>query len=339
MAFPNAVFLDTSVLAGQQYNFASAALSSFTPVAAKHKLTLLLPDPTEREIHRQIDERSREALAALDSARRRAPFLAKWKHFPAAVAEARANWEVRGVALKELDAFLKQFVVQKLGYDDVDVAEIMRWYDKAIPPFGNGKKRKEFPDAFAIACLAAYADKHGTYVAVVSEDPDFQLACKRYASLLHFRSLPALTELLLGDQSKVEALRSAILSAPHKLEEAIATAVAELPMVHLDADYEIDDSNISSVYIADLRVVALGSAECTVTFEAEVEVESHIIWNEWHRDEEDRTTERKWVLTSRTMSGSAKLAIDPSTLNVLEITVLSLDQEHLEIHDTPGRLW
>jgi hypothetical protein len=82
MSVPTAVFLDTSVLAGQQYNFNSTAFASFIAVAKEKKLPLLLPDPTKREIMRQIAERSVAALRALEEARRRAPFLMKWQHFP-----------------------------------------------------------------------------------------------------------------------------------------------------------------------------------------------------------------------------------------------------------------
>jgi hypothetical protein len=77
VSLPKAVFLDTSVFAGQQYNYASAILVSFIPVAQNAELLLLLPDPTEREVARQIKERASAALKALEDARRKAPFLSK----------------------------------------------------------------------------------------------------------------------------------------------------------------------------------------------------------------------------------------------------------------------
>jgi hypothetical protein len=48
MSIPTAVFLDTSILDGQQYNFESTALSTFVPVCKDLGLTLLLPEPTEK---------------------------------------------------------------------------------------------------------------------------------------------------------------------------------------------------------------------------------------------------------------------------------------------------
>lgn len=82
MSVPKAVFLDTSILDGQQYNFTSTAFETFAAACSQRGITLLLPEPTELEIKTHIKSRSLEALAALDEARRKAPFLAKWKGLP-----------------------------------------------------------------------------------------------------------------------------------------------------------------------------------------------------------------------------------------------------------------
>lgn len=50
MAIPTAVFLDTSVLDSQQYDFQSIALSTFVPACVKRGVKLLLPDPTPQRL-------------------------------------------------------------------------------------------------------------------------------------------------------------------------------------------------------------------------------------------------------------------------------------------------
>jgi hypothetical protein len=117
MSIPTVVFLDTSVLAGQQFNFASTAFMTFVPAAKKAGLKLVLPDPTEREVKRQIKERSQEALDALELARKRAPFLEKWTSFPKKSFPSVDTWEVTRVATDEWNAFLSQFSVVRLGYE------------------------------------------------------------------------------------------------------------------------------------------------------------------------------------------------------------------------------
>ena len=136
MSIPTAAFLDTSIFDGQNYNYESTALSTFVPACTKRGVRLLLPEPTELEIKRHIKERSTDALAALSEARRKAPFLAKWPGLPPPTAKSEAveRFQVYGIALREWQAFLKQFDVVPLGYDELDVKKVMRWYDNIEAP-------------------------------------------------------------------------------------------------------------------------------------------------------------------------------------------------------------
>ena len=111
MSIPTAVFLDTSVLDGQSYNFSSTALATFVPACKNRNLKLLLPDPTEREIKRHMAELSEEAVGLVEKARRTAPFLAKWKGFPPR--DSRKG-EVAQVTAGEWSSFLNQFEVVRL---------------------------------------------------------------------------------------------------------------------------------------------------------------------------------------------------------------------------------
>jgi hypothetical protein len=339
MSLPTAVFLDTSVLAGQQYNFASTALSTFIPLAKTHSLKLLLPEPTESEIVRQIRERSREALKALEDARRRAPFLSKWKHFPPKATSYMTDWEVMRIATAEWQEFLKNFNLVKLDYSAVNLKTVMHWYDRVTPPFREGKKRKEFPDAFAIAIVEAHARKTGDTIAVVSEDTDIKLACDRFSSLLYFKSLPALTELLLSDSAKLDSIRKSILDDLSAVEETLFEAAADLDYYHADREYKVKRTKVHGVSIDDVRVVAIGAGECTLTFDAELEGEHLLEWNEWDHYRDDYQEEEAWVIERAPLSGTAKVALDPKTGYVSEITFLELDVGDIEVTENPRRRW
>jgi predicted nucleic acid-binding protein len=339
MSLPTAVFLDTSVLAGQQYNFASTALSTFIPLAKKHSLTLLLPEPTESEIVRQIRERSQEALKALEDARRRAPFLSKWKHFPPKQTSYTTDWEVMRIATTEWQEFLKNFSLAKLDYSGVDLKTVMHWYDRITPPFREGKKRKEFPDAFAIAIIEAHARKTGATIAVVSEDTDMKLACDRFSSLLYFKSLPALTELLLSDTDKLDNIRKSLLDDLSALEEAAFNAAEGLDYYHADREYKIKLTKLHGVSVDDVRVVAIGSGECTITFDCELEAEHLLEWNEWDHYRDDHQEEEAWIIERAPMSGTAKVTLDAKTGAICAITFFELETGDIEVTENPRRRW
>lgn len=339
MSLPSAVFLDTSVLAGQQYNFASTAIKSFIPLAKKHALKLLLPDPTESEIKRQIRDRSKEALLALEEARRKAPFLSKWKHYPPKQSYYMTEWEVTKVAMEEWNTFLGNFALERLDYSSVNLKMVMSWYDRITPPFREGKKRKEFPDAFAIAIIEAHARKSGDSIAVVSDDTDMKLACDRFSSLLYFKSLPALTELLLSDEVKLDKIRQAVLDDLSAIADAAQEAASELDRYHSDRNYKIERTKIHGVEIDDVSVVAIGHEECTLTFSGSVEAEHLLQWTELEHYREDYVEQEEWVIERAPLNGTAKVALDPITKAISEITFFELDTVEIEVTESPRRRW
>jgi hypothetical protein len=325
-SLPSAVFLDTSILDGQNYNYQSTTLASFIPVAKQRSLKLLLPKPTEDEVRRHISKRSAEALEALAKARRQAPFLSKWKHFPPEATKHRTDWEVRRHAFQEWRAFVGRFDVVKLGYTGIDVAEIMSWYDHATPPFGEGKKRKEFPDALVIAILGAYAKEKNATIAVVSRDDGIRAACKRYTSFLYFQSLPELTELLLADSERIEALRKAITSDLEPLKRAIFSEAAQVDFQHEDDDLAVAESDIDGISLdtGDVRIVALGVRECTVTFDARVDSRHKVVWREWE-DDRGEVVMGEWVEESFYVTGTAKLSLAPDSSKVVDVASIDSD--------------
>lgn len=339
MSTPTAVFLDTSVLAGQQYNFSSTALSTFIPAAKKAGLKFLLPDPTEREVRRQIRARAKEALDALEIARRRAPFLEKWKGFPKSAHSSIDNWEVTQIATAEWNAFLRNFDLVKLGYDALNVKLVMDWYDRIEAPFREGKKRKEFPDAFAISILDSYANKNGCFVAVVSEDQDFKLACERYPNLLYFQSLPRLTELLLSGEDSVGKYLVAIEAKTDELSDVIREQMGDLSFYHQDRKFEIRDSTLHFPSVHETHVVAIGDNECTITFEAEFETEHELEWEEYNGPDEYPDKVRRYVSETFNLTGTAKMRFDPKTSEMIEITFASIDDTEFGVSNTPRGYW
>jgi hypothetical protein len=335
MSKPKAAFLDTSVFTGQQYNYTSAVITSFVPVAKESGIKILLPDPTAREVARQIRERSKDALKALDDARRKAPFLSKWKHFPPKQTKIN-EWEVRRVAEREWKNFLGQFQIENLGYEGVSIPKVMSWYDTIRAPFGEGKKRKEFPDAFAIEIVSLYAEKNQVCVAVVSEDQDIRKACEHYPSLLYFPSLARLTELLLLSETELSDLRSIVDEDISLLEDSIYDLANDLGSYIYDDRYEIDEESIVSPQITEIRIVGLGHNECTVVFDAEFDSEHKLKWEEVVDPSEGYIESHdEWVSQTNTVNGTAKLTIDSTNKKILSISMIELEQSEIEVQHTP----
>lgn len=264
--------MDTCVFESLQYNFSSPLVEAFERACKSADVVLLVPDPINREIIRHIAERSKNALNTLTTARRKAPFLTKWPAFPSDEELSKGRYEINSIALLEWDQFKKRTEARVIGYESVNLNEIMNWYGDGDAPFGAGAKRKEFPDAFSIAILSDYAKTQKEFISIVSSDKDMANACKRYANFLYYDSLASLTEKLLLSSVNIDRLKRLVDSQKQKIELAITDAAMELQVFH---DWEGITARLVEVTDCKLNhsnIVAFGENECTLAFEAEIEV-------------------------------------------------------------------
>ncbi|MEO7890033.1 MAG: hypothetical protein ABIW19_08535 [Vicinamibacterales bacterium] len=224
----------------------------------------------------------------------------------------------------------------KLGYDGLDVQKVMLWYETATAPFREGKKRKEFPDAFAVAMLEAYAVKEKLHVAVVSADQDLKAACQRFHCLLHFQSLPRLTELLLSEDARVEKMRSAIDDHIDVLLEAIAEEMEHLSYYHADGSVEVHDVDLGEIKTVEPSIVAIGDNECTITFYVALtpRVTLRFHYETEHGPEPGEIRERDDV----ELSGTAKVSFNDQG-QVTSVTLVSFDESEVRLQVSPWRRW
>lgn len=241
------------------------------------------------------------------------------------------------MATTEWNIFLKQFDVIRLGYEQVDVKTVMNWYDAVTPPFGEGKKRKEFPDAFAISILDIYSEKSGSCIAVVSEDQDFKLACERFSNLLYFKSLPRPTELLISKDDIVQKMHSAIEDGLDVIESEIQNKFDALGYRHAHGFFEIHNSKNFGAEVSEINIVALGDNECTATFDVRVEHEHDLQWEEYRGPDEPPDYVSEWVGETTHLTGTAKLAFDVQNSKLTGVKHVVLDADEIEIEAMPRR--
>ncbi len=268
MTVPRAICIDTCVLDAQNYNYASSAMSSFAAAVGNAGVTLLLPDPIEREVQRHITERANDALRALREAGHRAPFLRKWNAWPIREDRPFESWTLSSIAMMEWRQFLKNFKVERLAYDGVDISEVMTWYENGVSPFETPGKRAEFPDALAVAIVVAYARAQAVPVAVISQDAGVCRACERFPSLLAFKSLPAFTEVWLTEDARLDGARAAFAASEAIIKGELASEFQQLGFIVEHAPLDVEGVEVTGIELQDVNVVAIGEQDCTAVFSA-----------------------------------------------------------------------
>jgi hypothetical protein len=313
MSTPSLVFIDTCVFEGQQYNFQSIALSSFAAAGKARNIRLLVPASINQEIIRHIKAKAEDAALVVDDARRKAPLLGKWRLWPKIPKGASIAEELFESVRKDYRNFLEALAAEHIGYENVILSRVMQWYDRIEPPFSEGKKRKEFPDAFALDSLVSYVHGSEAYIAIISTDQDVMKFCDKYSSLMYFDSLASYTEHLLSDDQRMEVVKSTIGGQIELVRDSFVTECDGIAFTCSDHNIHDVRGSVEEVEIYGFRVVAIGGMEATVMFDLELSYSAHLRWSEYEycgRDEPpDVHTFSNDVHGSVCVEGTSKLRL------------------------------
>jgi hypothetical protein len=344
MKVPQTILIDTNIFDQNNYHFSSKWVTRFVTLATANKTTLLLPDPIEWEVTRHIKEGSRAAQAALQKACNDASLLYRWpKWYPKKTIEESLG-EVEAATLDHWATFLKNFTIERLDYKDISLPEIMDWYDQKQPPFGEGEKRKEFPDAFTIAAALVYAKREDLPVAVISDDSDVRKACLLHDELVHFPSLQAITEALVDEAVKTAAIKAAIATNPAPLTAGISVAFTNLSFYHEeDLEAEVEDVEVESVDLSNVRVISIEDGNCTIAFDAEVEFSAYVEYGDPDTMIIDSSEDIRMPLFIRagtvtetvSLSATAFLDLDEEWKEVLSVCDVELDKRNIGVETRP----
>jgi len=308
-------------------------------------LTLLLPDPTSREINRHISERAKSVITYLETAQHKAPFLNKLKIWPLNIKTGPfLEWEIQKIAKTGFNNFISLFNVKKLGYEKINVDEVMNWYEEKKAPFGDGKKGREFPDAFALAAIKEYAIKNKIDVAIISRDKDFEQACDSYTYLYHYDSLAEYIEAINSVDERTKLIHEVIERDKDKIAKIISEKFPNRTF-YVEANWEgdADDIQVENVEIQELHIVGIGNRECTIAFEAEVSYSAYVSYDDLstavYISSEDfymaLDVIKGTVMEIAYVTGIVKIKLSSDRNSIYKINILEIDQDSIAVMNEP----
>jgi hypothetical protein len=180
---------------------------------------------------------------------------------------------------KAFDAWLaKCRVVNVRAKPDLDA--VMADYSAGRPPFGPGKKKHEFPDAFVVSSLRRLCKDYGQRVYVVSNDHDLKACCSPEGPLITTKSLnevlshgigsAALHDLVSAAVSESDDVRERIWDQASGLRAKIPSGYRNGARVDFDAGHvSMHDFDVAEVVLSE---VVDKSILCTAFLNAVLEV-------------------------------------------------------------------
>lgn len=273
------IFLDTSIVVGLNFNYAHPTIKRLLDLIQQERAHLLTTSITVAEVEANIRKQVHASSQAHAKFGKDAKILRNLEE-----SEYRALFapfttgKAEECLIVQHKAFLEAAKAEVLVPPANCVETVFSQYFGNAPPFGDGKKKSEFPDAFAMAALDEWCERNNQRVYVVSHDTDIKTYCEgnpRLIWLEHPRDFLGL--LLLHDEKLAPLVNRLVESHPADLERAVATEFANIGFWLDDLEGEVYDVTVEQVEIEDHSLIevtpesAVVEVSAKVSFSAEVE--------------------------------------------------------------------
>lgn len=262
-------FIDTEAFRAAGLDWSSRTWSSLVDLAKGGTLRPITTSITAREVEARLSDALAEAEAAAQK------HAAIFNQLGQVGALGDGDRSSRQPALNgRFRKFLKKAKFTEIPLV-VSIEQVLDDYFAGVVPFGAGKKKHEFPDAFVMSSLIAWIKSHRSKVYVVGKDPDLVAFCAARVDLVQLDSVAELLSLALASSELLARLESHVRSDSgllKNLKERLNSYRARRSDIDVD-DIAFDDLAIDSVLLVDESddgdefVLEVG-----VTAEVEVEV-------------------------------------------------------------------
>jgi hypothetical protein len=299
---PRLVALDTQVFDSYNFNYNSKAFRTLVEIAQKEKIRLLLTSVTLHEIRSHITEGAvltskaiEQAINDLNKKRfkpqgdtKRVKISANsdlLNEYKKKVQELAPNFDqINQELLDQLEDFLQETHFKIIEVDRVSVVDIFENYFSGTPPFGEGKKKYEFPDAFALLALQKEAEDRNRIIYVVSGDSDWEKFCSSSEDLSLIGKLDELLETIIRetDSDEVDECYELYSDKEDEIKGYIKNNFSDLNFsIDLSGTSLIEwgseeiEVEVNSVDIIDSSLVNIDDSDAdkpSVVFELEAEV-------------------------------------------------------------------
>ena len=240
-------FIDTEAFRATGLDWRSRPWTSLVDLAGKGTIQPITTSITAREVEARLSEALIEAEAA---ARKHAAVFGQLGQDQPLGGGDEAGRKAK--LHKQFRKFLKKGRFTEIPII-TDLEAVLDDYFTGAAPFGEGKKKSEFPDAFVLASLLAWVRPGRPKVYVVGKDPDMARFCAGRDDLIQLDSVAELLSLALASSELLARLEAHVRGDANlleKLKDQLNSYRARRSDIAVE-DIEFDDLEIDSVLLVE----------------------------------------------------------------------------------------
>ena len=331
------VFVDSSVFIRKNYRYENPSFVALMNAVLAGRANLLITDVTIEEVKAHIDDDISKSSQALKKVRGAAKIL---RNIPELDDSAIFNDIDRASISEQLSEQFKQFLKDAkaitVPVSEADTRLVFDCYFKSAAPFGEGKKKNEFPDAFMLSALNEWADSEQEGVHVVSQDSDMNGIEAHFPHLCAVGSLEEFLDKVTSYFEELAPLAQQFLEDNlNEISNLLEERFRWLGFILADQDGDVNETRVTEVgdilaYLISLTPGSNGQpARAHFELTAIVEYEADVSYDNLETasyDSEDKVL-IPWETVERTVEGSEIVQAD------LRFTFDTIKPHNIEIEE------
>lgn len=261
------VYIDSSIFIGKNFHFDSKEFQTLFDLVEENKAEVVLTNITIQEVKSNISKEIEKAIQIIRKARNEAKIFRNFPQEPVSgIYDEIEIDKFESILFGKFQTFLKKCKAEILSCNKTDVDKIFEMYFRKLPPFGEGKKKSEFPDAFILSALNDYAENDLNPFYIVSKDKDFAEGVKQFGKLIYLESLEEFINKVSFHYEKLAPLAFKLINDNiDQVTELIEQKFLNLGFYLSDQEGDVDDVQVSET--PDFEVYLLRIENNSAEFE------------------------------------------------------------------------
>ena len=276
------VFIDTSLFKSEHYFKDKNKISTLVKLAKDGHISIVLTEITKREILKHLEKDIKIDIENFNSIIKKFEALDKsYIH-----ANELISLDPHEEALRLVDKFIEDSHSYIIGYEYCkNVKDIFDKYFSIKKPFGEGRKAKEFPDAFVLQSIEQYAEKNRIEkIVVLSGDGDME---KYYSEKIDHIPSKKYINRLLGRINDITELKKQYCSDYLFIQEKLESEIYDyydgyVPQSLIDESWndvevnDIDSLKITCPQIPEFNIKSYEKDTFVIEIEISVSMSSYL---------------------------------------------------------------
>lgn len=339
------VFIDTQEYRAQNFNVKNRVFSKFNELCQKNEFQLLITDITKKEIFANIEGHADELAQMLSKIHKKSSNLNFWtcqvgdkRLFEISKAEINSEFE------EAVNNFLDQTkAITVATYNGLAKTVFNKYFTKSVP-FGKGKKKHEFPDAFVLVALESKLEEHKDGIYVISGDSDVEAYCDITPKLYHLKSLTHLIGIYNLHQELTAFILELVRGNMPDILKNITDEIEDRMFYLSDEEGEVFDIEVLKIDIVDdIYIIDISESEAIFQFDFKATFSGNATYDDpdmGYYDKEDDCYHSLGSIETEIESdlkSSAEITIvfdrdDPAFFDIINVNVNNGDPFFIDIH-------